>query len=94
MSKAIAGQPLAPRKRVWFYADELAACDVTFPAGSWNIAYWVKALDSGEKGEGRVYTRGCYVDSTGSYKRVSSISISAGITDPTHIEEIVEILGF
>jgi len=54
----------------------------------------VKALDSGEKGEGRVYTRGCYVDSTGSYKRVSSISISAGITDPTHIEEIVEILGF
>ena len=38
-------------ERVWFYTDELAQCDVTFPAGVWDTVCWVKALDSGDSGK-------------------------------------------
>ena len=80
---------LAPGERVWFYADQVAQCEVGFPEDKWSVACWVKALHSGEAGEGRVYTRLCYVDSAGSSTMVSS-SASEAITTPQSIEEIVE----
>ena len=79
---------LAPGERVWFYADELAECDVGFPAGKWSVSYWVKALNESEAGKGTIYTRLCYVDSGGSYDRVQSRT--AAITNPENIEEINE----
>ncbi|MBA5942423.1 MAG: hypothetical protein H0M93_03755, partial [Methanophagales archaeon] len=50
---------LEPGKRVWFYSDETAVVDVAFPAGEWGVAYWVKALDSGDMGKSvttRIYS--------------------------------------
>ena len=79
---------LAPGKRVWFYADQVAACDVPFPAGCWDVAYWVRAVKEGETG--KIYTRVGYADSTGNPVRVSSTVASEKITNPTYIEEIVE----
>ena len=81
---------LEPEQRVWFFADELAACNVTFPAGKWNVAYWVKALNESEAGNGRVYTRVCYVNASGEYERIKGGSES--ITNPQNIEEIKEEL--
>lgn len=80
---------LKPSERVWFYADQLAQCDVGFPEDKWSVAYWVKALNSSETGEGCVYTRLCYIDSTGS-STMASNSSSEAITNPQNIEEIVE----
>jgi hypothetical protein len=80
---------LQPRERVWFYADHVAQCDVGFPEDKWSVAYWVKALNSSEAGEGCVYTRLCYIDSTGSFTMASN-SASEAITTPQNIEEIVE----
>jgi hypothetical protein len=81
---------LAPGECVWFYADEVAQCYVGFPEEKWSVVYWVKASHSGEAGEGRVYTRLGYVDSTGSPTRLGSTSASEAITSPQTIEEIVE----
>jgi hypothetical protein len=39
---------LAPGECVWFYADQLANCTVPFPVGTWDVSYWVKALDQDE----------------------------------------------
>jgi len=47
---------LANGKRVWFYADQLAECNVSFPAGVWNVSYWVKTLDASESNT-QLYTR-------------------------------------
>ena len=79
---------IAPGERVWLYADQVAVCDVTFPAGSWNIAYWVKALDSGK----RVTTRLHGIDSVGNrlsgpygYKGGNhNIGSSGALEDVTH----------
>ena len=94
MKKGVEGEDtfitLEPGQRVWFFADELAACNVTFPAGKWNVAYWVKALNESEAGNGSVYTRVCYVNASGKYERIKSGSES--ITDPQNIEEIKEEL--
>jgi hypothetical protein len=38
---------LAPGECVWFYADQLANCMVTFPTGTWDVRYWVIASGSG-----------------------------------------------
>jgi hypothetical protein len=81
---------LQPGKRVWFYADQVAQCDVGFPEDKWSVAYWVKALNSSEAGDGRVYTRLCYIDSAGTHATVSSGGVSEAITTPQSIEEIVE----
>ena len=80
---------LQPGKRVWLYADQLAQCDVGFPEDKWSVAYWVKALNSSEAGDGRVYTRLCYIDSAGN-PTMASNSVSEAIINPTNIEEIVE----
>ena len=80
---------LEPGERVWFYADQVAQCNVTFPAGKWNVVYWVKALNENEAGDGRVFTRIGYVDATGNGNLVSNSS-SEAITNPQHSEEIVE----
>ena len=47
---------LAPGERVWFYAGQLAECNVSFSAGVWNVSYWVKTLDAAESGT-NLYTR-------------------------------------
>lgn len=39
---------LAPGQCVWFYADQVAVCTVSFPAGTWTVSYWVKALSINE----------------------------------------------
>ena len=39
---------LAPGECVWFYADEVAMCTVPFPAGTWDVRYWVIALHDSE----------------------------------------------
>ena len=92
MKKGVEGEDtfitLEPRQRVWFFADELAACNVTFPAESWKVAYWIRAVNENESG--KVYTRVCYLDSAGSHKRVGFAS--AIITNATHIEEVVETI--
>ncbi len=93
MTKGIEGGDtvitLGKGERVWFYADEVALCDVSFPSdGSWDVAYWVKALHPDEFGNGSVYTRVGYADSAG--ETVRKLSRSAGIKHPTEIEEIVE----
>lgn len=80
---------LAKGERVWFYADQVAQCGVTFPDGKWNVSYWVKALNVSETGKGRVYTRIGYVDANGNGNLMSSSS-SEAITNPQNLEEIVE----
>ncbi len=54
MTKGVDGEDekiiLAPGDRVWFYADQLAECNVSFSAGVWNVSYWVKTLDASESG--------------------------------------------
>ena len=75
---------LAPGKRVWFYADELAACDVTFPAGSWDVSYWVKTLNAYD-GSKRLYTRLHNVTSDGGHTEIKGtwggISYNADIQE-------------
>ena len=39
---------LAPGQSVWFYADQVANCTVTFPVGTWDVSYWVKVLNTME----------------------------------------------
>ena len=85
---------LAPGKRVWFYADQVAVCDVTFPAGSWDTVCWVKALNSKDLGK-RVYIRLQGIDSEG-----NKISGSHGyaerwstIKTPGGLEEISKALN-
>jgi hypothetical protein len=78
---------LAPGERVWFYADELAQCNVDFPEGKWSVVYWVKALDSNASGK-KVYTRLCNVTSTDGYTRLTGGS--ENIVNPGNIEKIVE----
>ena len=47
---------LEPGQRVWFYANQVAQYNVTFPAGEWNVVYWVKTLNQTEL-NARLYTR-------------------------------------
>lgn len=47
---------LAPGERVWFYADHVAESNVSFPAGTWNVSYWVKTLNTTESSK-NLYTR-------------------------------------
>lgn len=94
MTKEVEGEnvviTLAPGERVWFYADQLAQCDVRFPKDKWSVTYWVKALNSGEAGQGCVYNRLCYIDSTGTPTTASSSNVYEAITNPQNIEEIEE----
>ena len=60
MTKGVEGKDekitLAPGDRVWFYAGQLAECNVSFSAGVWNVSYWVKTLNATESGT-NLYTR-------------------------------------
>jgi hypothetical protein len=47
---------LAPGECVWFYADQLANGTVPFPPGTWDVRYWVKALNETES-DTVLYTR-------------------------------------
>ncbi len=75
---------LAPGERVWFYADELAQCDVTFPAGKWNVSYWIKTLNTTESST-RLTTRLQNVTSGGGYTTIkegyNTISYSADLIE-------------
>jgi len=51
-------------KRVWLYSDPVADGDVTFPAGAWNVSYWVKTVCYDEHGKS-VTTKLHGIDSTG-----------------------------
>jgi len=86
MTKGIEGGDdkitLAPGERVWFYADELAQCDVSFPAGKWNVSYWIKTLNTTESGT-RLTTRLQNVASSGGPTEIkegyNTISYSADL---------------
>jgi hypothetical protein len=60
---------LAPGECVWFYADELANGTVTFPAGTWDVSYWVNA-----SGSGTLYTRLQNLTSGGENTTIAEIS--------------------
>jgi len=84
---------LAPGERVWFYADELAACDVTFPAGKWNVAYWVNATNSTDSNK-TITTRLHGINSTG-FRLSGSTGYKSGIyktQTPGSLEETIESL--
>lgn len=76
---------LKPGERAWWYADKAAEEALTFPAGSWQANYWVKALDKGDKGK-RIYTRLYYIDSEGN--KFKQWEKRPAVSDPTNIEPI------
>jgi len=84
---------LANGERVWFYADQLADCNVSFPAGVWNVSYWVNATNLTDSGE-TITTRIHGINSTGF--RLSSAtgykSGSATVQTPGSLEEVTESL--
>ncbi|PKK86284.1 MAG: hypothetical protein CVT48_01755 [Thermoplasmata archaeon HGW-Thermoplasmata-1] len=47
---------LSKSQRVWWYVNEAAGQDLSFPSGDWNVAFWVKALNS-EDNNKIVYVR-------------------------------------
>lgn len=81
-------------QRVWFYADHVAQCNVSFPAGNWDVKYWVKATDSADSGK-NVYTRLHGINSSGG--RLSPANgYDRGtftISNPNYLEEVTEELN-
>jgi len=76
-------------ERVWFYADQVADCNVSFPTDTWNVSYRVKATaaDSGK----RITTRFHGIDSTGA--ELSGSPYAEGhydINNPPFFEEVTE----
>ena len=51
-------------KQVWFYADQVADCNVSFPAGTWNVSYWVRTISSDDFNK-LITTKLHGIDSTG-----------------------------
>ena len=69
MTKGVEGgadteMSLPKGKQVWFYADQVADCNVSFPAGTWNVSYWVRTIDD-EDSDKLITTRLHGIDSTG-----------------------------
>ena len=98
MTKGVEGDDvtitLVPEERVWFYADEVAQCDVTFPAGSWSVAYWINVTNSTDSDK-TITTRLHGINSTG-----FRLSGSTGYKTGTYktqtsgsLEEVVELLN-
>jgi MYXO-CTERM domain-containing protein len=93
MTKGMKGEDdkvtLAHGERVWFYADQVADCNVTFPADTWNVSYWVKATeaDSGK----RITTRFHGIDSKGAELPGSPYAEGHyDINNPPFFEEVTE----
>ena len=51
-------------KQVWLYADQVADCNVSFPAGTWNVSYWVRTIDNTDSNK-LITTKLHGIDSTG-----------------------------
>lgn len=45
---------LGSGERAWWYADEAAQCNLTFPAGDWIATYWVQAMNPVDKIRGYI----------------------------------------
>ena len=59
---------LGPSESAWWYTDEAAECDLTFPAGKWAVRYWAEA--SGDDGKHPVYARLYVVHTDGSATKI------------------------
>lgn len=84
---------LANGERVWLYADQVAQCDVGFPAGNWNVVYWVNATNSTDSSK-KVYTRLHGINSTG-FRLSSATGYEGGtynVQTPGSLEEVTESL--
>jgi hypothetical protein len=84
---------LPPGKRVWFYADQVAESNVSFPVGIWNVSYWVNAIDLGDFDK-RITTRFQGINATG--EKLSGSPYAEGqynIGNPQNIEEVTESLN-
>lgn len=85
---------LAPGERVWFYADQLAECNVSFPAGAWNVSYWVNATNLTDSGK-TISTRIHGINSTG-FRLSSATGYKSGsstVQTPGSIEKVTESLN-
>ncbi len=79
-------------ERVWFYADQVADCNVSFPTDTWNVSYLVKATeaDSGK----RITTRFHGIDSTGAELPGSPYAEGHyDINSAQNLEEVTESLN-
>ena len=84
---------LAKGERVWFYADQVAESNVSFPADTWNVSYWVKATNPGDSGK-QITTRLQGINSTGA--KLSGSPYAQGhynIKSPQNLEEVTESLN-
>jgi len=73
MTKGIEGGDsvvtLAAGERVWFYTDEVAACDVSFPPEKWTISYWIRT-PSPDESSTRLTTKLHYMSQDGSEDKI------------------------
>ncbi len=98
MTKGVEGEDdkitLAKGERVWFYADQLAECNVSFPAaGKWNVSYRVNATNATDSGK-QITTRLQGINSTGA--KLSGSPYAEGhynIKSPQNLEEVTESLN-
>jgi hypothetical protein len=97
MTKGMEGEndkvTLAKGERVWFYADQVAESNVSFPVGIWNVSYWVKATNSGDSTK-QITTRLQGINSTGA--KLSGSPYAQGqynIGSPQNLEEVTESLN-
>jgi hypothetical protein len=112
MTKGMEGEDdkisLVSGGHVWFYADQVTDCNVTFPNGTWNVSYWVKAADAdkgmqvttrlhginstGAKLSGSPYAEGNYTITSKFSEEVTGFSNPAGFTIPEGGRFAIEIL--
>jgi hypothetical protein len=85
---------LVKGERVWFYADQVAECNVSFPAGIWNVSYWVNATNSSDSGK-QITTRLQGITANGT--KISGINGYVQkyyyINSPQNLEEVTESLN-
>jgi len=77
-------------ERVWFYADQVAECNVSFPADTWNVSYWVNATNATDAGK-QITTRLQGINSMGA--KLSGSPYAEGhydINNPPFFEEVTE----
>ena len=82
---------LPPGERVWFYPDQVADCNVSFPADTWNVSYWVNATDFADSDK-QINTSLRGIDSTGA--ELSGSPYAEGYYDIKSQQNLEEVTGF
>lgn len=75
---------LGPEERAWWYAENAAQCDLTFPEGDWVFHFWIETNSADSE---RVYPRVVRVHNSNS-EFVTSSSSSKGIKSDEGVKEI------